>query len=53
MVLSYDDPDCEAPAAEILRRHEDGQVEANITSAVRDFLMVTGLAKAGVKETCL
>ena len=45
MVLSYDDPDCKAAAAEILRRHEDGQVEANITSSVRDFLVVTGIAK--------
>ena len=45
MVLSYDNPDCEAAVSEILRRHEDGQVEANITSAVRDFLVVTGLAK--------
>ena len=45
MFLSPDDPDCKAAAAEILRRHEGGEVEANITSAVRDFLVVTGLAK--------
>ncbi len=45
MVLSYDDPTCKAAAAEILRRHEEGAAEANITSAVRDFLVVTGLAK--------
>lgn len=45
MVLSYDDPNCKAAAAEILRRHEEGAAEANITSAVRDFLVVTGLAK--------
>ncbi len=45
MVLSYEDADCKAAAAEVLRRHEDGQVEANITSAVRDFLVATGLAK--------
>ena len=32
-------------AGEILRRHEGGEVEANITSAVRDFLVATGLAK--------
>ena len=44
MVLSYEDADCKAAAAEVLRRHEDGQAEANITSAVRDFLVVTGLA---------
>ena len=46
MVLSYEDADCKAAAAEVLRRHEAGEVEANITSAVRDFLVVTGLAKA-------
>ncbi|MCY4474346.1 MAG: N-6 DNA methylase [Chloroflexi bacterium] len=45
MVLSYDDPNCKAAAAEILRRHEEGAAEANITSAVRDFLVVAGLAK--------
>ena len=45
MVLSYDDTGCEAAAAEVLRRHEGGEVEANITSAVRDFLVATGLAK--------
>ena len=45
MVLSYDDPTCKAAATEILRRHEKGAAEANITSAVRDFLVVTGLAK--------
>ena len=33
-------------AGEILRRHNAGQPEANITSAVRDFLIVTGLAKS-------
>ena len=46
MVLGYENEDCRAAAAEVLRRHEDGQAEANITSAVRDFLVVTGLAKA-------
>ena len=46
MVLSYDNAECREVAAEILRRHDDGQAEANITSAVRDFLVVTGLAKA-------
>ena len=45
MVLSYDDPNCKAAAAEILRRHEEGAAEANITSAVRDFLVTAGLAK--------
>ena len=45
MTLSYDNEVCEGAAAEILRRHEGGEVEANITSAVRDFLVATGLAK--------
>ena len=46
MTLSYDNEVCEGAAGEILRRHEGGEVEANITSAVRDFLVVTGLAMA-------
>ena len=33
-------------AGEILRRHHAGEREANITSAVRDFLIVTGLARS-------
>ena len=33
-------------AAEILRRHDSNEPEANITSAVRDFLILTGLAKS-------
>ena len=32
-------------AAEILRRHDKGEPEANITSAVRNFLTLTGLVK--------
>ena len=36
-------PEC---AGEILRRHENGEAEANITSTVRDFLILTGLAKS-------
>ena len=43
--LDYDDPKYAAGAAEILRRHDNGEPEANITSAVRDFLILTGLAK--------
>ena len=31
-------------ASQILRRHDNGEAEANITSAVRDFLIQTGLA---------
>ena len=45
-MLDYDDPECKAAAAEILRRHDEGGTEADITSAVRDFLVVTGLARA-------
>ena len=33
-------------AAAILERHERNEPEANITSAVRDFLILTGLAQA-------
>ena len=40
------DPRYAASAAEILRRHSDGAAEANITSAVRDFLILTGLAES-------
>ena len=43
--LDPNDPRCQASAAEILRRHDDGAAEANITSAVRDFLILTGLAE--------
>ena len=43
--LDYDDPKYSASAAEILRRHDNGEPEANITSAVRDFLILTGLAR--------
>ena len=43
--INPNDPDCKAAAAEILRRHNEGQPEANITTAVRDFLTLTGLAK--------
>ena len=30
----------------ILQRHQRNEAEANITSAVRDFLIATGLAKS-------
>ena len=33
-------------AGEILRRHNAGEPEANITSAVRDFLIVAGLVRS-------
>ena len=38
--------DTPMPPAEMLRRHDDFQAEANITSAVRDFLILTGLARS-------
>ncbi len=44
--LKPDDPVVADVAAEILRRHDLGEPEANITSAVRDFLVATGLAKS-------
>ncbi len=43
--LDLDDPRYQAAAAEILRRHDSYEAEANITSAIRDFLILTGLAK--------
>ena len=33
-------------ASQILARHNNNEPEANITSAVGDFLIVAGLAKA-------
>ena len=44
--IDIDDPKYRNAATEILRRHEDGGAEANITSAVRDFLLLTGLARS-------
>ncbi len=38
--------DYDGLAGEILRRHEQAEAEANITSAVRDFLIGAGLARA-------
>ena len=43
--IDYNDLRCAEAAAEILRRHDGGEPEANITSAVRDFLIATGLAR--------
>ena len=43
--INPDDPNCKTAAAQILRRHNEGQPEANITTAVRDFLTITGLVK--------
>ena len=44
--IDTNDPRYKQSAAEILRRHDKGEPEANITTAVRDFLTVTGLVKA-------
>ena len=44
--INFDDPRYAASAADILRRHDAGAPEANITSAVRDFLILTGLAES-------
>ena len=45
--LDTNDPKFPLTAANILDRHNKGEAEANITSAVRDFLILTNLAKAG------
>ena len=42
--IDPDDPKFRKAAAEIIRRHENFDAEANITAAVRDFLILTGLA---------
>ena len=42
--IEYNDPRYADYAAEILRRHDNAEPEANITSAVRDFLIATRLA---------
>ncbi len=45
MQIDPNDPNCADAAAEILRRHNRGEPEANITTAVRNFLTVTGLVR--------
>ena len=44
--IDYNDPLYAQATAEILQRHDGGGPEANITSAVRDFLILTGLVRA-------
>ena len=44
MHLDTNAPKYRDSATEILRRHDKFEPEANITSAVRDFLILTGLA---------
>ena len=43
--INLDDPRFRDAAAQILSRHDALQPEANITSAVRHFLVLTGLAR--------
>ena len=43
--LDMNDPKYQAAAASILHRHDNLEPEANITTAVRDFLLLTGLAR--------
>ena len=45
--IDWEDPKNEEAAGEILGRHNNFEAEANITSAVRDFLILTGLARSG------
>ena len=44
--LDTSNPKYKSAAANILTRHENSKAEANITSAVRDFLVLTGLAQS-------
>ena len=49
--IDPNDPQYPPLAKNILARHNNNEPEANITSAVRDFLILTGLATAeGIKE---
>ena len=44
--IDIENPEYARAADLILRRHANNEAEANITSAVRDFLILTGLARA-------
>ena len=44
--LDPSDPNHASSAANILARHDNNEAEANVTSAVRDFLVLTNLARA-------
>ena len=44
--IDIEDPGYRDAAAQILLRHDNFQPEANITSAVRDFLILTGLVRS-------
>ena len=43
--INLDDPQYRDAAAQMLSRHDALQPEANITSAVRQFLVLTGLVR--------
>ena len=45
---NLDEARCREAAAEMLRRHVNYEPEANITSAVRNFLTTTGLVESGM-----
>ena len=45
--LEIEDPRYARAAERILRLHDNFDAEANITSAIRDFLILTGLAQGG------
>ncbi len=44
--IDPNDPEIAEAASEILRRHDAGELEANITTAVRDFLVRTRLVNS-------
>ena len=44
--IDYNDPKYQTAATAILQRHDNNESEANITSAVRDFLLSTRLVEA-------
>ena len=48
--IDYNDPLGRDAAADMLRRHDDFDTEASISSAIRYFLTQTGLAKSGEIE---
>ena len=48
--LDIGDPGYARAAERILRLHDSFEAEANITSAIRDFLILTGLARADEME---
>ena len=50
VAIDYKDPRYAQSAGEMLRRHRSFESEANITSAVRDFLILTGLAQGATRS---